>query len=243
MKHMKQQLIIILLLVIALPVFAQESDFSDEGLSDADLTVDIEAEALPTTDSFSFGWESFMHRMRRIFTFNAEKKAELDRARLHRLDRKLTACSEIGDEDCVARIEEHIARAEEIAEKHIAKRQELIDKFQTRFEDWRTNRDARVDLLKDTATARRAQRVELLELRKANRDEAKVNRRERLNQLRNQVDISIEQRQLNRERLIETRSQRLKDNLDATRDRVQIRQDAFDNAIDGGGRRIEDLDL
>ena len=85
-----------------------------------------------------------------------------------------------------------------------------------------------------------SRREELIKQRRAHRDEAKANRREHRDQLRNNIETSIEQRQLNREYLIETRSQHPKNQLDNTRDRVQDRQNRFD-AIDGDGRRLEDI--
>lgn len=194
-------LIFLLTLSFTFPAYAETTtDFSDEGLSDADLTTDLAAEALPTTNAASFWWENVRDNVISVFTFNVEKKAAQMRLRLHRLDRKLAACAEIGDQECIAKVEERSQALEQRTEQYIAKRQELKDKFQDRFIQWRESRDAKASELQQQAAARRDQRQQLTQQRQANRQQA------------------IQNRQQNREQLIEMRSQNLKDRLDAARE-------------------------
>lgn len=199
--------------------------FSDEGLDDEDLNSDLAAEALPTANSFLYRWERFRNNIQSVFTFNAEKKAIHYRFRLHQLDRKLAACAEIGDEQCISKVEKHIQSLETRADNFIAKRQELKEQLLDKFDQWRTDRNARIEDLKQRAAERRAKRQEFREQRKEKRAEAKENRqkrREELKQRQQNRQYTAEQRQQNREQLIEMRSQSIKNKLDATRDQVKL---------------------
>ena len=163
-------LIFLLTLSFAFPAYAKTAnsleepapvtvgDFSDEGLGDEDLTADLEAEALPTTDAVSYWWENLRGNVVNVFTFNAEKKAAQMRLRLHRLDRKLAACAEVGDPECAAKIEQRIQALQERTERYIAKRQELREQHLQRFEEWRAKRVARAQELRQRAAERRGQR-------------------------------------------------------------------------------------
>ncbi len=226
-------------------------EFSDEGITDADLEMDLEAEALPS-DGLSFRWENIWFGLRRAFIFNAEKKAELDRQRLHQLDRKLTACADVGDEGCMQRIQERITRAQELAEKHLQKKQEILAKHRQRFEEWRAKRQARLEELKERAAQRKERREELLKQRQERRQEVQERRKkhrqevqERIQQMRQEENVENaklrteqrmenklrpEQRMENRERLIELRSQNLKNTLDDTRKEVNERQEEINSA-------------
>jgi len=217
-------LIFLLTLSFAFPAYAQAdnleeeaqvtaTDFSDEGLGDDDLTTDLAAEALPTTDVASYWWENLRGNVISVFTFNAEKKAAQMRLRLHRLDRKLAACAEVGDPECAAKIEQRIQALQERTERYIAKRQELREQHLQRFEEWRAKRVARAQELRQRAAARQSQQQELLQQRQQNRQQAIENRQQNR-------QSTIEQRQQNREQLIELRSQNLKGKLDATRQQV-----------------------
>jgi hypothetical protein len=248
-----------LLMLFPLTVAAQiEADFSEEGLSDTDLTTDLEAEALPTTDPVAFWWEQIRGNAISLFTFNAERKAEQYRLRLHILDRKLAACSEIGDDECVTRIEERLAALKDRTEKHIARREELKEQFQERFAAWRARREARIVELREKAVERKSLREDLREERQSHREEARERRRnvmqqrqqtlQRIREDRRDVrqdqrdqrqELRQEQRserqdvrQRNREELIQLRSQNARDRLDATRDRVQQRQEATTKATE-----------
>lgn len=208
--------------------------FSDEGLDDEDLNSDLAAETLPTTNIFLYRWERFRNNIQSVFTFNAEKKAAHYRFRLHQLDRKLAACAKIGDEQCISKVEEHIRSLEIRADNYIAKRQELQEKLLDKFDQWRVDRNARIEDLKQRAIERRAKRQELKEQRKGERAEAKKNRQERrkkLKQRRQNRQYTIEQRQQNSEQLIEMRSQSIKNKLDATRDQVNLHNQEFEETI------------
>ncbi len=221
-------LIFILTFSFALPAIAQTNnleeevpvtatDFSDEGLGDDDLTADLAAEALPTTDAVSYWWENLRSNVISVFTFNAEKKAAQMRLRLHRLDRKLAACAEVGDPECAAKIEQRIQALQERTERYIAKRQELREQHLRRLEEWRAKRAARLPELRQRAAERRSQRQQLLQQRQENRQQAIENRQQNR-------QSTIEQRQQNREQLIELRSQNLKGKLDATRQQAEEHQ-------------------
>ncbi|MFH1354455.1 MAG: hypothetical protein ABIH36_04180 [bacterium] len=201
----------LLIFIFVTPAYAQTvENFSDEGLGDEDLTVDLAAEALPTTDAVSYWWENFRGNVISVFTFNAEKKAARMRLRLHRLDRKLAACAELGDEECVAKVAERTQALQDRTERYIAKRQELQAQHQQRFAEWRARRAAKAQALHQRAAGLRSQRQELLQQRQESRQQAIENRRQGR-------QSTIEQRRQNREQLIEMRSQNLKDKLDATR--------------------------
>ena len=176
-----RNLILLLALLLASPLTAAAqaetaADFADEGLSDTDLTTDLEAESLPTTDPVAFWWEQIQSNVISVFTMNAERKAEQYRLRLHILDRKLAACSEIGDEECVTRIEERMAALEERTGNYIAKREELQEQFQERFAAWRERRETRITKLREKAAERKALRADLLEERRSRRESGREHR-------------------------------------------------------------------
>jgi chromosome segregation ATPase len=221
-------------------------DFSDEGLDDEDLNSDLEAEALPTTDSFLYRWERFRNNIQSVFIFNAEKKAAHYRFRLHQLDRKLAACAEIGDEQCISKVEEHIQSLETRADKYIARRQELQERLLNKFDQWRASRSDRIEDLKERANERRDKKQELKKQREENRAEAKESRQKRHEELKQRLQerkeeikdrqqdrqITTEQRQQNREHLIEVRSSAVKNKLDATRDQVEIRNQELEETLE-----------
>ena len=215
----------------AIPVPAVASptpgdEFAEEGLSDLDLEADSEAETLPQ-DGILFGLENAWFRIRRAFTLQAERKAELDRERLHRLDRKLTACAELGDEECVTRIESMIGKTEERAQAYLERKEEIQERFQERFEAWRERRGERVEELKDVVEERKSQRDELIEKRqetlddiRSRRKEFNDQRKEQLEELRKEQQALREDTQQLREQVIEQRSERVKKELDTTRANV-----------------------
>lgn len=216
----------LLVFTFAIPAHAQTAaDFSDEGLGDEDLTTDLAAESLPTTNGVSYWWERVRHNVVSVFTFNAEKKAAQMRLRLHQLDRKLAACAAIADPECVAKIEQRIQALQDRTGRYIAKRQELRQQHQQRFEQWRAKREARIQELRQHATQRQSQHQELLQQRQQNRQQAIKNRQQR-------GQSTIEQRQQNREHLIEMRSQNLKDRLDAARQQADEHQQNLEQAIE-----------
>lgn len=209
----------------------------DQQIADEDLTVDVEAEILPE-DGFQFVLENALFRIRRAFTFQAERKAEVDQDRLHRLDRKLTACGEAGDTECVARLEEMIAAAEERARAHFERKREVLGNIEEHFEEWRMRRRAHIDEVEELVQERQSKRDELFADLQARREEAKARRDARLEAARaqrqdriNQVQTTIEQRQQNRERLIELRSKNVSDRLEAARERASDLQDQLDDQL------------
>ena len=193
-------------LLIWLPVLAQD-DFAEEGLTTEDVTTDLAAESLPTTNGLSYWWEGVRSRVAEAFTFNAERKAARQRARLHRLDRKAEACAELGDEECLATIEEHRATLQERAEAFIARRVELSDELEARFNAWREAREGRRAELRERVAERRDQRQERREERRTDRQEARTNRRETLRERR------------------ETRRDTIQDQRDTRRDARQERRE------------------
>lgn len=211
----------LLIFTFAAPAYAQTAaDFSDEGLGDEDLSVDLAAEALPTTNGVSYWWERVRGNVVSVFTFNAEKKAAHMRLRLHQLDRKLAACAAISDPECAAKIEQRIQALQDRTERYIAKREELRQQHQQRFEQWRAKRAARLEELSQRAAERQSQRQELLQQRQQDRQQAIENRQQRRQQIQENIQQRRDQRQQNREQLIEMRSQNLKNKLDATRQQV-----------------------
>lgn len=212
------------------PVVFQIDEFSDEGLSDLDVEADAEAEILPS-DGFVFGLENAWFKIRRAVTFQVERKAKLDRARLHRLDRKLTACAELGDEACVDRIDNMISKTEERAQAYLESKQGIRDRFQEKFASWRERRGERIEALRDVTAERKERKDELLEKRKEALDEIRKRREEfstyrkgQLEEIRNsQQTIRQETKHQVREQIIEQRSERVKQELDATRNRVEER--------------------
>jgi len=205
---------------------AVSADLSDEGLGDDDLEQDLAAEALPTTNRFSYFFERIRDQVTTTFTFNAERKAERYRIRLHNLDRKLTACAEIGDSACGDKIGDRIAVLTDRAEQHIAKKQELADQWEERFAAWRAEREARIQVLRDQALERKGQRQQLIEARQTERQAAQANRRV-------QREEAQQLRQQNR-----TDRQQLRQ--DARTDRQQTRQqNQADRAADREAAQVE----
>lgn len=192
-------------LSLVAPVYAQEAVplaedlvaaeaagdlFAEEGLTDVDLEVDLEAEVLPA-DGVRYQWESIVDRLQRVFTFNAEKKAELDRQWLQRFDRKLAACAELGNEECVEKVQERIQARTEIAQRHLEKyqgqRQEQLEKFQA----WRESREElyqerqeRAQELKGRAQELRESWQQKVKDARERRKEILTDRQEKLKELR-----------------------------------------------------------
>ena len=222
-----RNLILLLALLLASPLTAAAqaetaADFADEGLSDTDLTTDLEAESLPTTDPVAFWWEQIQSNVISVFTMNAERKAEQYRLRLHILDRKLAACSEIGDEECVTRIEERMAALEERTGNYIAKREELQEQFQERFAAWRERRESarehRQAVTKESRETRRRSRQDRQDLRQEQRGERQQLRQENPSFAPSGASAGKQ------EKIIELRSQNVKNRLDATQETVERRQ-------------------
>lgn len=229
---MKQYVVlpsVFLLMLFGMAIWMPVAAFVEEGLTEEDLTTDLEAENLPTTDGFGYWWENVRSRVVEAFTFNAERKAELHRARLHRLDRKAEACAEIGDEECLEKIEEHRANVEERAENFIARRAELKEKLEDRFTEWREARSERRDELRDRVAERRDQRQELREERRANRQEARANRRDTVRERRDTRRENVRERRDERRDAVQDRREDRRDNAqerrDTRRDAAQERRD------------------
>ena len=232
------------------------TNFDDEGLTDSDLETNLAAEALPTTNGVTYWWERVRDNLVSVFTFNAEKKAAQYRVRLHRLDRKAAACAQIGDEECLVKVEKHQQALQDRAERFIARRQELKDKLEARFTDWRQQRSERQAEWKLQAVERSDQRQELLQQRRDNRSDARQSRRQQL-QLRRQQgqdtrldrrsdrqqlrQQQLEQRSLiktdpansviGNEGLIRARSRSLNDRLNNVRETVEQRKDQLERPL------------
>ena len=205
----------------------------DQEIADQDLEADLEAEVLPD-DGFEFVLENALFQIRRAFTFQAERKVALDQERLHRLDRKLAACTEIGDEKCIDRIETMTQAAQERTQRFLDKKAEVLGNVEENFEAWRDRRQARLDELKENADESEAESLEEFQ---SKREEAMERRDARLEELRNtrsELRESILEKRLekfnqidarlqNREELIEARSPVIKERLDTARDQVQQR--------------------
>lgn len=191
---------------------------------DADLEAEPQAETLPG-DGISFNWEQFRQGLVRAFTFNPEKKAKLFEEHLHRLDRKLAACSELGDEECVARIEARIATLKTRAEKYMEKREELRQKHLQQFQEWRQRREVKLEELKTRLEDNKERFQELRDERREHLQEIKE-RREQLKENRQErSELRQEQRAANRDQLIELRSKNVKRTLDTTHESVQERKE------------------
>lgn len=200
------------------------SDFDEEGLSDEDTQVDLAAEALPTTNKFGYFWERFRGAAITALTFNAEKKAAQYRLRLHNLDRKLAACSEIGDEECLVKIEERMQKLSDRTEKYIAKRKELKEQFLTRFQDWRDNRESLIQAHREKAEQLRGQRQELRQQRQANRKESRQRRQEHRQQVKDKIKQQRDQRRDNIQDRRDQRQDNIQDRRDQRKDNVQERR-------------------
>lgn len=170
----------ILFMAMAVPAFAQETPSpslapsplvsstpspSPVFPSEEELNQKIATELLPY-DGMKYRWERLTFGLRRVFTINAQKKAKLYEEHLDRLDAKLAACAEVGDADCMQRIEARKTKLEERAEKYMAKRKELRDKHLEQFKEWREKRQERVEMLEEKAMERQQQKEELIETRK-----------------------------------------------------------------------------
>jgi hypothetical protein len=177
--------------------------FAAAGLSDDDLVADLEAENLPTTDRFGYWWENVRNNVVSVFTFNAERKSAQYNERLHTLDRKLAACAELGDENCVARVEERLIAVQDRAEIYIANQEELAEAHAERFAAWRearadhiAERHTRAEELQDT-------RSDLIEARKLRRSEAQDSRRSRVQDVR---EVRVERRDAIQDNQLQRRS-------------------------------------
>ena len=118
-----------------MPAFAQVP-------SDTTLETNLESEALPTTNPWSYRWEALRNRVASVFILNAERQTQHYLNRLHQLDRKLAACAELGDEECVAQVEQDMAAVRTQAENYIANQAEVRERYLERFQDWRAQRQA-----------------------------------------------------------------------------------------------------
>ncbi len=193
----KHLVFITILGLLAVPTFAQtpaaidSADSTNESLlSDDDLSVDLEAEALPTTERLRYWWERVSANITQSFTRNAERKAELYEEQLHRLDRKAEACAAIGDEECLAKIEQHRTALTERAERFITRREELKGKLLERFKNWRENREARREELQAKLKQNKDNMKEKREDFREMREESRQHRRQmRQNNRENQSNI------------------------------------------------------
>lgn len=210
-------------------------DFPTAGLGDDDLSVDLEAEALPTTDFFAYRWERLKNSVISVFTLNAERKTDQYNSRLHQLDRKLAACAEIGDRECAQKIEQHKLKLEAKTAKYLAKREELKEQFYAKYLDWRTKRETISEKLHQRAADREDHQPELVEQRQQRREDAKARRRQHLENLRDRQEQHQEEVQNKieaREQLIEARSSSLKNRLDDTREQVELHNQNLEQEAD-----------
>lgn len=233
-----------------IPEVANITDLSDEGLGDDDLTTNLAAEALPTTNGIGYFWERIRDQVVTTFTFNNERKAERYRVRLHNLDRKLAACAEIGDQECVDTVEGRLAKLTDKAEEQIAKHEELAERWEERFSAWRESRETRIQGLREQALERRDQRAELRAERKANRQTARTNRqaeREEARELRqqNRTDRQLQRQDARTDRQelrqdARTDRQLQRDDARSTRqEAVDLIQDARSDRLDAANERIQ----
>lgn len=237
-----------------MPTDQATTTVSDSALAlpdDEEVEIEPQAETLPT-DGIRYQWERLRLGLVRAFTLNAQKKAALYQDHLHHLDRKLAACTELGDEACVTRIQTRIDNLNERAEKFMARKEELREKHLEQFQQWRERREEKNKELQTRLQANQGKMEELRQQRQENMGEFKERFQERrlelqgkrqefrqnnvrqlpnrpgvapekLNERQQNLQQSIEQQQKNRERLIELRSQRVKNGLDQTRQKVQER--------------------
>lgn len=181
-----------------------------EGISEADVETDVEVESLPG-DGLGYQLGQWGFELRRALTFKADKKAALDRLRLHILDRKMAACGEIGDEKCVEILETRIENLQARAEQHLERRQELKEQWLERFQEWRDRRATRLEEFRVKASQRKDQLQELRQERQNKRHEVKEQRKKRGEQHQEQLK---ERRQ--------TVIERHKKRLDTTRHEVKV---------------------
>lgn len=100
-------------------------------------------------------------RVRRAFTFQAARKAELDQRRLERLEAKLAQCQEDGNEACIARLESLLQKAEDRAQRHLERKQEVLESHRLRFEEFRNRRQQRREQLIETRSERVKDRLDV----------------------------------------------------------------------------------
>lgn len=137
-----------------------------------DLYEDLPAESLPTTNPFRFGLENVFYNLQNLFTFNAEKQAQLYQWRLHQLDRKAAACAQIGDDQCLQAIESRKEKLEEKTESYIEKHEEIRERLLARFQQWRQQREQHWQEAHTQAENKREYREQLMEQRRDMRKEA-----------------------------------------------------------------------
>lgn len=237
----------IMALAVLIPSFAMaQEEVSPAPDAPVELSAEIQGELLPG-DGFAFGLETAWFRIKRAFTFQAERKAELDVQRFEKLEIKITACSELGDEECVAKLEQLITITQERAERHLERKAQVLEKHRERFEELKTRHEDRRQELQEKLQERRARLEELQAERQERFDEFREMRINRLEELREahqerrqeaverqvdrqeQQELRQEQREQNRDQIIELRSGAVKNRLDATRDRVEDYQGEYNN--------------
>jgi len=184
-------------------------------LPDQTLEMDVEAEALPE-DGMEYQWERFRAGLQRAFTINPEKKAALYEEQLHRLDRKMTACANLGDEECLERLRARTAAMQERAQKYLEKHAELKEKLLEQFKAWREKRQARVEALRERAKELQSGSVELKKQRQLKRPAAIQHYRQNVRLYGTALPLEV--RQQNQEQLIQLRSSNLKNKLDTARE-------------------------
>jgi len=222
--------------VIAVPTAAQETgseadnadsnieisvnsddEFADEGLNSSDLSDGVEAQVLPD-EPFKFGWESAWFNIRRAFTVSAERKAALDRLRLHQLDIKLAACAELGDEECMGRIEERISDLERKANDFLQRREDLKERLQERFSLWRSKRNERIEELRERAGQRRDRLEQLYQERQENLEELRQERQQENREVRRDILGTLQAKKEEVKKIEETANEnniRIESNLDS----------------------------
>ncbi len=218
------------------PLFEDQEWPSTDDLSETNLA----KESSPTTDRFLYWWERVSFNIKTIFTFNAEKKAALYQSRLSSLDKKAAACAVTGDKKCLDIIGRHTNKLEERTEKFLTKREELKKRLLEKFDDWSAKRQKNLSTLRDRAVQLRSQNKELggnknkykntggdQNSQDNQQGQQKKNARERLevHEDNDGLNLHLEQRVQNREEIIEKRSFNLKQQLDSTRAKIEMRYD------------------
>lgn len=186
------------------------------------VSAETAEETLPD-DGIRYHWERFRFGLRRAFVFNAEKKAALYEEQLARLERKSDACAEIGNAECLERIQQRTQALEQRAELYMEKREALKEKHLERLAEWRKQHAERLEKLKARASERQENRTEFQAIRKEQRQEMRQNVKENIEQRKENVDERRDSIQEKREKLIELRSQNVKNKLEATEQRVEER--------------------
>lgn len=134
-------------------------------------------ELLPA-DGWVYRWEQFRLNMRQVFAFRAEQKAALYEEQVERLNNKLTACSELGDTECLKRVQARLEKLQEKAEDYVTRREALREKFEARLAAWREKHEERIEMLQEKAGERQVKRQELYQERKAHMQELRVKQQE-----------------------------------------------------------------